>query len=69
MVRHRRGLVPGAREEFHLSSGVRFDNHANALDGDDGINASQPSTANPSKPDQFCIHRVDGTTSTLIHYN
>ncbi|PYI33130.1 hypothetical protein BP00DRAFT_414113 [Aspergillus indologenus CBS 114.80] len=58
--------IPGAREEFCLGSGVWFDNHANALDGDDGIDASQPSTTNPSKPDQFCIHRVDGTTSTLL---
>jgi hypothetical protein len=35
---------------------VWFDNHANALDEDDEIDASQTSTAKPSKPDQFCIH-------------
>jgi hypothetical protein len=55
--------IPDAREEFRLSSGVWFDNHANALDEDD---ASQPPTTKPSKLDQFCIHRVDGTTSTLL---
>jgi hypothetical protein len=58
--------IPDAREEFRLSSGVWFDNHANALDEDDEIDASQPTTTKPSKPDQFCIHRVDGTTSTLL---
>lgn len=58
--------IPDAREEFRLGSGLWFDNHANALDEDDEIDASQPSTTKPSKPDQFCIHRVDGTTSTLL---
>ncbi|KAH1297213.1 hypothetical protein KXW28_009153 [Aspergillus fumigatus] len=59
--------IPDAREEFRLGSGVWFDNHANALDEDDEIDASQLSTTKPSKkPDQFCIHRVDGTTSTLL---
>ncbi|KAL4759745.1 uncharacterized protein BDW70DRAFT_151458 [Aspergillus foveolatus] len=58
--------VPNAREEFQLGSGVWFDNHANALDGDDGIDASRSSTARPSRPDQFCIHRVDGNTNTLL---
>ncbi|KAH1548459.1 hypothetical protein KXX57_001745, partial [Aspergillus fumigatus] len=58
--------IPDAREEFRLGSGVWFDNHANALDEDDETDASQPSTTKPSKPDQFCIHRVDGATSTLL---
>ncbi|KAL4938515.1 hypothetical protein BDV06DRAFT_200776 [Aspergillus oleicola] len=63
--------IPKAQEEFHLGSGVRFDNHVNALDEDDEdpdgkINASQSSTARPSKPDQYCIHRVDDEKSTLL---
>jgi hypothetical protein len=45
---------------------VWFDNHANALDEDDEIDASRTSTAKPSKPDQFCIHQVNGNTSTLL---
>ncbi|PYH40350.1 uncharacterized protein BP01DRAFT_308549, partial [Aspergillus saccharolyticus JOP 1030-1] len=48
--------IPSACEEFYSDSRVWFDNHANALDGDDEIDASQPST---TKPDQSCmIHRV-----------
>ncbi|PYH99454.1 hypothetical protein BO71DRAFT_415543 [Aspergillus ellipticus CBS 707.79] len=43
--------IPGTREEFCL---------------DDRIDASQLSTTNPLKPDQFCIHRVDRTMSTLL---
>jgi hypothetical protein len=58
--------IPNAREEFRLGNGVWFDNHANALDEDDIIDASRPSTARPSRPDQFCIHRVDGNMSTLL---
>lgn len=58
--------IPNAREEFRLGSGVWFDNHANALDGDDVIDTSRSSTARPSRPDQFCIHRVDGNTNSLL---
>ncbi|KAL4925722.1 uncharacterized protein BDV17DRAFT_271186 [Aspergillus undulatus] len=58
--------IPNAREEFQLGSGVWFDNHANALDEDDEIDASRSSTTRPSRPDQFCIHRVDGNTNTLL---
>ncbi|GFF96253.1 hypothetical protein IFM53868_08444 [Aspergillus udagawae] len=58
--------IPEAREEFRLGDGVWFDNHANALDEDDEVDASEPSTTKPSKPDQFCIHRMDGNRSTLL---
>ncbi|KAJ5716193.1 hypothetical protein N7493_008104 [Penicillium malachiteum] len=58
--------IPEAREEFRLGNGVRFDNHANALDKDDEDDTSLPSTSRPSKPDQFCIHRMDGNRSTLL---
>ncbi|KAL3249930.1 hypothetical protein ABHI18_011412 [Aspergillus niger] len=56
--------IPSAREEFGLGDGVWFDNHANALD------ESPPDEANskerPARPDQFCIHRDDGDTRTLL---
>ncbi|KAL4979791.1 hypothetical protein BDW66DRAFT_157226 [Aspergillus desertorum] len=58
--------IPGAREEFRLGNGVWFDNHADALDENDEVDASQPSTIKPSNPDQFCIHRMDGNRSTLL---
>ncbi|KAH8431444.1 uncharacterized protein LDX57_009106 [Aspergillus melleus] len=57
---------PAARDEFHLSDGVSFDNHANALDRPQ-VDPSQPresSTSRPSRPDQFCIRR--GTSETIL---
>ncbi|KAF7133902.1 hypothetical protein CNMCM5793_005368 [Aspergillus hiratsukae] len=50
--------IPAAREEFGLGDGVWFDNHANALDE---VERSGLDTR-PSRPDQFCIHRVDVQT-------
>ncbi|GIK05139.1 hypothetical protein Aspvir_009241 [Aspergillus viridinutans] len=59
--------LPDAREEFQLGNGIQFDNHANALDAVEGESATgQPSTSRPSRPDQFCIHRTDGNTTTLL---
>ncbi|KAE8154478.1 hypothetical protein BDV25DRAFT_147743 [Aspergillus avenaceus] len=58
--------IPSAREEFQLGNGVWFDNHANYLDENDEIDASELSATTRSKPDQFCIHRVDGDTNTLL---
>ena len=60
--------IPSARDEFQLGDGVWFDNHANALDETEGgeSEADLPSNSQPSRPDQFCIHRVDGDTSTLL---
>lgn len=54
--------IPAAREEFGLGDGVWFDNHANALDE---IELSRSDTR-LSRPDQFCIHRVDGESNTLL---
>lgn len=51
-----------ARDRFHLGDGVRFDNHAQALDPA----ATASSTDNPSKPDQYCIRRIDGGSNTLL---
>ena len=59
--------IPSARDEFQLGDGVRFDNHANALDEIEvESEANLPSNSRPSRPDQFCVHRVDGDTSTLL---
>ncbi|KAI2786805.1 hypothetical protein POX_g09199 [Penicillium oxalicum] len=58
--------IPEAREEFNLGNGIRFDNHANALDKDNEADAGESSTAKRSKPDQFCIYRIDGYKSTLL---
>lgn len=57
---------PAARDEFHLSDRVSFDNHANALDPPQ-VDPSQPrqsSTSRRSRPDQFCIRR--GTSETIL---
>ncbi|ODM18148.1 hypothetical protein SI65_06019 [Aspergillus cristatus] len=55
--------IPAARDEFSLGSeGVRFDNHTNSLDSQ----PNQSSRSGSSRPDQFCIHRVDNDTSTLL---
>ncbi|PYH76427.1 hypothetical protein BO82DRAFT_296304 [Aspergillus uvarum CBS 121591] len=56
--------IPSAREEFGLGDGVWFDNHANALDESSPYEAN--SEERPARPDQFCIHRVDGDTRTLL---
>ncbi|KAF7589586.1 hypothetical protein BBP40_004046 [Aspergillus hancockii] len=60
--------IPAARDEFGLGDGVWFDNHANALDPIEA-NESQldgTSSSRRSRPDQFCIHRVDGDSNTLL---
>ncbi|GKZ39089.1 hypothetical protein AbraIFM66950_011847 [Aspergillus brasiliensis] len=60
--------IPAAREEFHLGDGIRFDNHANALDAadTDQSQTNKPPSSGRSRPDQYCIHRVDGDKSTII---
>ncbi|CEL11916.1 hypothetical protein ASPCAL15010 [Aspergillus calidoustus] len=57
--------IPEARQEFRLGNGVRFDNHADALDEVDP-SEEEPSIPPRSRPDQFCIHRVDDNTTTLL---
>ncbi|KAL4801325.1 hypothetical protein ASPSYDRAFT_165259 [Aspergillus sydowii CBS 593.65] len=54
--------IPAAREEFGLGDGVWFDNHANALDDIERAG----SDTRLSRPDQFCIHRVDGESNALL---
>jgi hypothetical protein len=70
---HMRGIIselcriPAVREEFMLGDGVCFDNHTNALT-ESQVEAGlgqQPILRRP-RPDQFCIHRVDGNTNSLL---
>lgn len=60
--------IPAAREEFGLGDAIQFSNHTNSLNDNDAIEAdtSQPSSVHHPRPDQFCIHRVDGRTTTLL---
>ncbi|GLA10361.1 hypothetical protein AnigIFM60653_003791, partial [Aspergillus niger] len=51
--------------ENHLGNGIQFDNHANALDAVDADQSKTDKSAN-SRPDQYCIHRVDGDKNTTI---
>ncbi|PLB48775.1 hypothetical protein P170DRAFT_455646 [Aspergillus steynii IBT 23096] len=53
--------IPAAREEFGLGDGVWFDNHANSLE----VERSGSDTP-LSRPDQFCIHRVDSQSKALL---
>ncbi|KAJ5841399.1 hypothetical protein N7534_011229 [Penicillium rubens] len=65
--------LPAARDEFGLGDGIQFSNHTNFLNDNDIMeaDASQsssvplPSVPHP-RPDQFCVHRVDGNTTTLL---
>ncbi|KAK2794471.1 hypothetical protein FQN50_009903 [Emmonsiellopsis sp. PD_5] len=59
---------PAARDWFSLGDGVKFDNHANALDQTetDPSLLPEPSTYRRSRPDQFCVRRVDGDRNTLL---
>jgi hypothetical protein len=54
--------IPDARREFHLGDGIRFENHANSLVP---VDTDQPGSRR-ANPDQFCIHRIDGVTDTLL---
>lgn len=61
------GEVPVAREEFRLGDSIWFDNHTNALtETQTGVYATYLSSLRRLRPDQFCIHRVGGSTNTLI---
>ncbi|RAQ79515.1 hypothetical protein COH21_012816 [Aspergillus flavus] len=60
--------IPAARDEFGLGDGVMFENHANTLDPVEAshLQRNESSSSWRSKPDQFCIHRVDGGHNTLL---
>jgi hypothetical protein len=57
---------PAAREELRLGSGFRFDSHANALDEEAAEAREKNVTSGRMQPDQFCVHRLDGDSSTLL---
>ncbi|KAJ5993179.1 hypothetical protein N7451_008903 [Penicillium sp. IBT 35674x] len=60
--------IPAACAEFGLGDGIQFSNHTHSLSRDDTVGADEShlsSTPHP-RPDQFCIHRVDGNTNTLL---
>ncbi|GKZ38194.1 hypothetical protein AbraIFM66950_010191 [Aspergillus brasiliensis] len=66
--------IPAAKKEFRLGTGVRFDSHANCLEDvevDEEQDSAEESDEESSscqrpRPDQYCIHQVDGNDSTLI---
>lgn len=59
--------IPEARQRFRLGNGVRFDNHANALDeAEVDLPEDKPANLHRSRPDQFCIHRIDDNNTTLL---
>ncbi|KAJ6016354.1 hypothetical protein N7540_010945 [Penicillium herquei] len=60
--------IPAARAEFGLCDGIQFSNHTHSLSREETVGADEShlsSTPHP-RPDQFCIHRVDGNTNTLL---
>lgn len=59
--------IPTAQEEFRLGDGVWFDNHTNALtENQVEVDVTHSSSSCRPRPDQFCIHRVDGSTNMLL---
>ncbi|CAG7993032.1 unnamed protein product [Penicillium nalgiovense] len=60
--------LPAAREEFGLGDGIQFSNHKNSLNENEPMEVEEnqlPSTSQP-RPDQFCINRVDGNSTTIL---
>ncbi|KAK1144120.1 hypothetical protein N8T08_005782 [Aspergillus melleus] len=54
---------PAARIEFGLGDGIQFKNHANILHENEAA-----TEAGYSRPDKFCIHRVDGSTTSPLAF-
>ncbi|KAJ5340306.1 hypothetical protein N7541_009430 [Penicillium brevicompactum] len=60
--------LPAAREDFRLGDGIQFSNHKNSLNENEPTEAEAnelPRTSQP-RPDQFCINRVDGNSTTIL---
>ncbi|KAJ5353811.1 hypothetical protein N7541_006375 [Penicillium brevicompactum] len=55
--------IPAARQEFHLGDGIAFKDHGNALDP---VKGEESVITGPCRPDQYCIHRVNEGTGTLL---
>ncbi|KAH8434375.1 uncharacterized protein LDX57_012023 [Aspergillus melleus] len=53
--------LPAARIEFGLGDGIQFKSHANILQENE-----EATEGGYSRPDQFCIHRVDGITTSPL---
>ena len=60
--------LPAACDEFGLGDGIQFSNHTNSLSRNETFetDTSQLSSTPNPRPDQFCVHRVDGNTNTLL---
>ncbi|KAJ5322748.1 hypothetical protein N7452_011037 [Penicillium brevicompactum] len=60
--------IDATRDEFGLGEGIWFENHDNFLNPPGGReeNVNQLSGIYRPRPDQFCIHRVDGNIDTLL---
>ncbi|KAJ5738680.1 hypothetical protein N7493_001835 [Penicillium malachiteum] len=60
--------IPAACDEFGLGDGIQFNNHLNSLSRNEIFEevTSQPSSTPHPRPDQFCIHRVDGNMNTIL---
>ncbi|OJJ47661.1 hypothetical protein ASPZODRAFT_1739647 [Penicilliopsis zonata CBS 506.65] len=59
--------IPDAKERFRLGNGVVFENHGNTLDDpEDEDEVLDTSSSKNPRPDQFCIHRVDDGTNTML---
>ncbi|PWY92402.1 hypothetical protein BO70DRAFT_383962 [Aspergillus heteromorphus CBS 117.55] len=60
--------INAARDEFRLGKDIQFDNHANALDTneEDKYGKDKSTGSRRSRPDQFCVHRVDGENKALL---
>jgi hypothetical protein len=57
---------PAACEELRLGHGFRFDSHSNALDEEAAEAHERDAASGRMQPDQFCVHRLDGDSSTLL---
>ena len=60
--------IPAACGEFGLGDGIQFSSHPNYLSRNEAFEAdtNQLSSTPCPRPDQFCIHRIDGNTNTLL---
>ncbi|PGH32002.1 hypothetical protein GX50_05196 [[Emmonsia] crescens] len=60
--------IPDARERFRLEGGIMFENHENLLQTSEesDVQLFDESSTKHLKPDSFCIHRINGSTNTLI---
>lgn len=58
--------IPAACKELRLGHGLRFDNHANALDDEAAEARETDVKSGRMQPDQFCVNRLDDSTSTLL---